>query len=272
MIILYIVLTLLLSSFLFIYVCRRERGLNEGRMKRFYIVFTTVLSFFLLLSGREVKADEITLNIPDDVITFTNNNLSIFKDYADSKITNEPIYTGYMITYQPGANVNTRVNIYYFYNNRNISIEPFNSFLQTSAPDSRTILCQYYDDTTLNSCGNAPERRIYFYSPYNPIYYLYSSLNLPPLANNYTYIFSNNDFSYSFVNDGSSSFPSINDLISYWYSGSEDNTPELTSFYTLVLNKIVYFCNYMATNTLFLTMLVIIIIIFIFELIFRRRL
>ena len=283
MIILYIVLTILLSSFLFIYMCRRERGLNDGRIKKIYIVLTVVLSSFILLSGREVKADTYTQEID---LSFISSN-SFYQDayqqsdyfYRLKEATESLLFSeglsGYYIII---ANSSGTLSSYIFENNDWIS----RRYLEVTSSYTRLYHNPgfSYKYVRYNSNLDSFSLSSGFSSSTS---FKFDLTNILVFTNIDLYINSSNSIIYTLGEDSwvttsesEEKFFTLYDIYQDYYSISRpepvDNTPELTTFYTLVLTKIVYFCNYMASNTLFLTMLVIIIIIFIFELIFRRRL
>lgn len=245
-------------------------------MKRLYIVLTILLSSFLLLSGREVKADTININYTDlDFTDVSSDDFNSSMDYINSFAGNYNTSTYYIFDYY--------INKYYFhyfsssFNYSSIPcISQYGSQIFCSldfsheAKFSRSLPISGSSNlTNFSSIG------VFFTSPgyllFSNLDFVYSGVD----DINFQY---NGETKYSCPGDNSSCIlPNKYDFYHrYVLQDVEpepvDNTPQLTTFYTFVLAKIAYFCNYMATNTLFLTMLVIIILIFIFELIFRRRL
>lgn len=250
-------------------------------MKRLYIALTILLSSFLIyvVGGERVRASEYTYNITDNHFPFLDH-FDNMKSLADNYIIQNSSYKQYCIFkyssyyyvfFYPSDTplTLTIANKPRFYVNRTGKLvfkysSDFTSFSQVTWDDN--YLLPY--DSTLYS--------VFLYSSIDSIFSSYA------YDNTFSFIY-NNDIILSIVSDDNISFPSLYDLYNMINSSNEepedpeepipiDNTPILTSFYTLCIQKIGYFCEYMATNTLFLTILVIIILIFLFELIFRRRL
>ena len=83
-------------------------------MKKFSIFLPVlVASFFLLLPN--VRAEEYTYTIPDDVISFTKDNLSIIKNSVENFIdNNSDIYSSsYIIDYYPAIS-DYKYSVYIF--------------------------------------------------------------------------------------------------------------------------------------------------------------
>ena len=241
-------------------------------MKRLYIALTILLSSFLLLSGREVKADTYTYTYPsgsrstldDDFFNLRRrvreyiklNNFDYYIIYINSAGTKVYIFT-----------YNSSISCYTFKSTGWGSILDIRYSIPTLLVSSDTENLNFEEDTSTHTFDTTQYAFV--------------------LDTNYPFVLGSSD-TWTFLHNGNSisfseneSVPTLYKFYTTFYGVEEDieepeepvdNTPILTTFYTFVLAKIAYFCNYMATNTLFLTMLVIIIVIFIFELIFRRRL
>ena len=239
-------------------------------MKRLYIVLTVVLSSFLLLLGREVKADEITINISDDFISFMDNNLSTLISIAENKLLEDSNFVDYFIFYNPNFIDNRRVKIFYFTTINGVnSFRYYNSnFHSTGYPNNNTLICYYSEELVLSSCSTNNNR-----IDGQPLYASFE-LSFNFYDGDYTYNFMNGDFSYLLINDVVNHFPTIYELKNYWYAESDtvDNTPILTNFYTTVIEKINYLCGVIVGNYVYMSIFVIFILIILIELIFRRRL
>ena len=221
-------------------------------MKKVYSILALVLSSFFLFSLKEVKAISIS-----EVPVVAPSSTSNFVPFEFYEVSGTGFYS----------------------NSRYSSLIPVSYFTSRPVfcinPNSGDFLYYItYLDVNKNKLGYYNPNH-YFRGGFACETFSFSSDTFYILFNgNLTSISNLNNFLW--IGNSDNVLSSVSDYVDYAevYIEPEpvDPTPELTSFYTTVVDKISYLCSYMATNTLFLAMFVIIIFIVIIELIFRRRL
>ena len=242
-------------------------------MKKVYSIFALVLSSFFLFSLKEVKASTYNYTIPESVITFTGTNISTMINTVQTFLENDNTYSdNYFIYYLPS---NSLCYVYFTrYTNSSFYKIIYNSSGLRYNVKSQWVRYTFSSDfLSLTNFTSGDNVGNYVSGIYNANFILYSNYNIS-LGDSNIYNYTFLDKVYTNDVNVEDKFTTIYDIYEDYYGEPEpvDPTPELTSFYTTVVDKISYLCSYMATNTLFLAMFVIIIFIVIIELIFRRRL
>ena len=240
-------------------------------MKKFSIFLPVLMaSFFLLLPN--VRAEEITINITDDMFSKLTN----FESYIDTAnsfcINNNNISCDYFIRYHDDYSY---PNSYFLINNSSSSPKVYldggklraNNATQKFVFDSPTSL------NTTSSFYNSSDWQMFQYDSGSIRLFLYSSFDLPfRTIDNNTYIFTDGINSYSVVNDGSNYCPTLYDLYNEWHSAPPtppDNTPILTNFYSVAGSKIGWLGEQIVSNYIYLSIIGVFILIFLIE--FIRR-
>lgn len=237
-------------------------------MKRLYIVLTVVLSSFLLLTGREVKADTYSQEID---LSLINEDFLSFKEFVESSINSldnsssyffivytDNDYVAYVVknsssTISPHR-LSLNSNSTYIYNN------PTFSFYRCKYSSKS---CSYVGSPTFNLSDSST-------------FLLYTNVELTLYKSN-SIIYTSVDKSWVTSSDSEKKYFSVYDVYQEVSSQPEesepvDNTPILTDFYSIVIEKFGYLCGVIVSNYIYLSIFVIILIIILFELIFRRRL
>ena len=239
-------------------------------MKKFSIFLPVlVASFFLLLPN--VRAEEYTYTIPDDVISFTKDNLSIIKNSVENFIdNNSDIYSSsYIIDYYPAIS-DYKYSVYIFkkkYNLNRIYLMQHPSWKLTLYEDSQCDWLFLSDDFSSvsyrQSCDNFIPQ-IYYYH-----FILYSNFDFSYLdsSNSFIYIFKDTQFTEPISND--LKFSTIYDMYNEYYSEPPDNTPILTNFYSVVGSKVGWLGEQIVSNYIYLSIIGVFILIFLIE--FIRR-
>lgn len=234
-------------------------------MKKLLIIITLFISSFFLFFSKEVKASEVTLDISLDLIDDTFLEV---KRLSDEFLQNNSDYDNYVIVYKSGYYV------HFFSDTSTNNIECGN--------DSSDVYCivgkknwKYKYSTSssaLISQGTSSNFAGYEYdSKFNNL--LYSTI---PFIYNRGYA---TDLLY--LNYGGmtktivyeDTIPLVYDLYLELNSTEQEIPTELesvTNFYTIVIEKISYLAEQVASNYILLSIIVIFILIFVFKLIFGR--
>lgn len=240
-------------------------------MKKVYSFLPLLLSSFFLFFISDVKATTYNYTIPESVITFTGSNISTMINTVNTFIEND---SEYLDKYFISSNSNTSgISVYIQKRNGYPSADYLSSWGFVLRTDATFYRFTFSSDYSSLSSGTRDGSN-FLTGLCSSFYVLYSNFDIGLSNNGNIYNYSFLDTSFQDVSNGENKFTTVYDMYESYYGEPEpvDPTPELTSFYTTVVDKISYLCSYMATNTLFLAMFVIIIFIVIIELIFRRRL
>lgn len=225
---------------------------------RKYIYYTLLAFGLFSLLFSSVKADT-TYDLTSTSFSYLTS-IESMKTTADSKLTDlGSDYIGYVIYYK---NVNPVTyfalffkvvpNIRYdLWNNNNIYII-YGSDFQSK--------WKYSSDFSSLSSATFNYGWPYINTT-NGYYVLYSTHDLYPNAgatlNEYV-IYNYDGRSYQFYNDGTVHFPSLYELNAF-FSTPPDNTPILTSFVSIVLDKLAYICEFLTSSYVYLAIFVILI-------------
>ena len=239
-------------------------------MKRLYIVLTVFLSSFLFLFTKEVKAADYTQEIDFSLI---NNDFISLKNQVEDFINEDTSYSDYYyIFYDSDSSYKAYVFSQYKWNFKLFTINSsgfridgvsyMNCIVLTldSSPSVESIV---FNNFYFNST------KVLLYTNFENIEF-YSGEALFTLGDQ-SFVF-NSQSEDRF-------FPLYNMYMNLYgeYSPSDnpvpvDNTPILTNFYTTVIEKINYLCGVIVGNYVYMSIFVIFILIILIELIFRRRL
>ena len=217
-------------------------------------------SFFLLLPN--VRADEYTYTIPDDVISFMEDNLSLMQSTVESFISNsDDLSDNYFITY--------------IWNKYYVFIKPLSEPITSSSSigpislianayygifSSDFLSIDFHRSNLASLKKYFTDSSILYYSSYN--FYFNDTIN-----NIYHFVY--NDNQYDLVHSVNNFFPSIYDLYLEFNSTPPDNTPILTNFYSVAGSKIGWLGEQIVSNYIYLAIIGVFILIFLFE--FIRR-
>lgn len=238
-------------------------------MKKFLPLFALVVVSFFLFSSH-ILAAEYTTDLTQYMPLLESSEYQTLKSFADTYVEEHPGFY-YIISYdnQSGrgwnaAFCNTKVE---FQSNALVCIGTSgNTFFYVLVDGVPTLRPWNSGNIILNIVQST----VY----YN--YYLYT--NYPNVSIRWTSSFGDNiynivynDYTFSFSrNMNTSPIPSLYDI---WLSQQPpppvDNTPLLTDFYTLVLDKIVLICDFFTSSYVYLSIFVIFILYFVI-LLFRR--
>ena len=237
-------------------------------MKRLYIVLTFVLSSFLLLSGRKVKAYEYTADL-----SLINEDFFTIKENAEKLLEEDTTHSDYYFILRANSS-------YYVYVPDNFT-EPYSCIYSGETELTFNPKPRFYriDAVRPNFSLSFPSYtgNFYLYAYKSSFIYLYSNFVFPVgncSTESLTIKYGDRE---KVVNNGNN-LPSLYDLYLEINNPDPeepepvDNTPILTDFYTTVIEKINYLCEVIVSNYIYLSIFVIILIIILFELIFRRYL
>ncbi len=241
-------------------------------MKKLFIIMTFVISSFFLLSSN-VKALDVV--IPDDYLNLINEDLleqeKEFKAYIES---DDSLSNNYVIYFEDGK--------YYFYSIGSSGSSTLNTQYLSYSTNLRWWCTYRYKRFSLNvdsfSGGSSGiGHGFLFYDSddfvsmilFSNIDLIYTSDEIINLKyKDFTYEVKKNDI-----------FPTLYDFYKKYneFIGDDDlvhkeETEKVTSFYMLVIDKLLYLCDVISSNYIYLSIIVIFILIFIFRLIFRRLL
>ena len=228
-------------------------------MKKAFLVLTIFLSSFFLIFSRKVSARVYDVSL--DFSLIPGNFSSIIEKFNDYIV---PIssYTGnYFIASNASTAYVFRTSGSYTMSFSATSISIFGNGCDTLSIDNSDTVQLISANSTCN---------IEVYSTINGYGLLYSTFDLS-LINKHTINYSYNDFSYTDSPQTTNKMTSLYDLYTLYSPQASTPTP-IDTFYTVIIAKIILLGNDFATNPILLTLLVILILIFLFELIFRRKL
>ena len=215
----------------------------------------TFLIIYLSFSIPKVSASTYDFTIPSALTSLTTSDIQQMKDTLAQNN-----FTYYTVTYTVNNSVPYRI------------FSSPNFYIDSSYRYQWDTPCKIFKfnstftsiDFVSNSCNDF---RPYINGTYNPTFILFSTSS-PVYPNstdiyNYTYI----DEVYSYpLSSSDLSVATLEDLITAYYS---DDYPLLTSFYSIVLDKLAYICEYFTSNYLYLSFFAIFLIIFIIYLLKR---
>lgn len=231
-------------------------------MNKLLVLISLFLSSFFLFSF-SVSAATSNIDISEDTYNLINDTFFTVKEEVEEYAKNNNFNT-YFITYSSNS-----YNVL-FYNNTNNS-----NFICSLSSD---LSCVFYKAFTTGSyrensglvVGGTTSSLIINSSSYKN--YLYSNIGLKIIDSSTSLLNLNyNGRTYEFV--GGDTIYSIYDI--YESITLEENPHQeefniLSNFYNTVIDKLEYISEVFVSNYIYLSILVIFLLIFVFELIFRR--
>ena len=233
-------------------------------MNKLLVLISLFLSSFFLFSF-SVSAATANIDISEDTYNLINDTFFTVKEEVEEYAKNNNFNT-YFITYSSNS-----YNVL-FYNNTNNS-----NFICSLSSD---LSCVFYKAFTTGSyrensglvVGGTTSSLIINSSSYKN--YLYSNIGLKIIDSSTSLLNLNyNGRTYEFV--GGDTIYSIYDIYIDINNSSVDELHKeelniLSNFYNTVIDKLDYISEVFASNYIYLSILVIFLLIFVFELIFRR--
>ena len=234
-------------------------------MKKLLLIITLFVSSFFLFCRNEVKASEVILDITFDLIDDTFLNV---KNLADEFLTTNTDYDTYIIVYKSGYKV-------YFFKNASaskVSCNVYSGDLSCPLYKSYTAYSYYSSSSTLGGASTSSSFGTFDYaSKFSNI--LYSTIPFIQSGGYSTDIINLNYQGNTKMVLYEETVPLVYDLY-LEINSSEEEVPEelenVTNFYLMVIEKINYLAEQIATNYVLLSIIGIFIIVFLFLLIFRR--
>ena len=232
-------------------------------MKKMFYMLALIVSSFLLFNI-EVKADnEYVVTYPDNFLDYINDNFFTVREYAISNLDNE--YPYYILIKDVVSN-----DYYIYCYNYSDFISKGRTWFQSSSSDAKLIV--YFGN------GNEPKifynRNITYSSDYN---YLILDSNMNIFYDPYSLQINYLDKSY--IVNSTSKFLTTYDIYKEVNGiGEETDTSHdselsiIQSFYEVSISKISYLAESISSNYIYLSIFGVFILIFVFELIFRRYL
>lgn len=245
-------------------------------MKRISIyLFLVVSSFFVSVTFAHA---DTTYPLNDSLFSYLNN-IDTAINTCDTYLSNNPTYAYYAIYYLSSFGGYTGYSCIFTSNEPKIryagtGIQPPQRFYQyfTGNVIAMGLSSDFTTLSTLNLYLSV-DFAIYYYNQvfFSPVsLLLYSSISLLPHSNNdcnsniiYTY---NGDILTRSCRDP---YYTFYDLDNYFNGSPPDDTPLLSSFVTLVLDRLSYICDFFTSSYVLLSMFVI--FIFYFVIYFFRR-
>lgn len=230
--------------------------------KMFYALALIVSSFFLF--NIEVKADnEYVVTYPDNFLELINDNFFTVREYAISNLDNE--YPYYILLAERYSN-----NYFIYYYSYSDFISVGRSWFKNSSSDAKMIL--YYVNGRTPSVYNnnaitLTSDTVYlvldsnmniFYDPY--------SLQINYLDKSYI-VNSTNKFLTTY-----DIYKEVNGIGEETDNTHDNELSIIQSFYEVSISKISYLAESISSNYIYLSIFGVFILIFVFELIFRRYL
>ena len=234
-------------------------------MKKLVLVLTIFLSSFFFIN--KVSAQDFTSNLTQAKLDLITSTAGV-KECADSLMESNSSYTNYIVI-QWGSStyifLNNTDNLPYIsFSNNHISISFRSSKSYKYSGSCSTI-------TEANNYVNV--LGIYEDSFTNFPLYSSSDIIFADTIYNSNFTFNYTDFTYTVTASSTTKAPTLYNLYCMINGISEEESQDnvIEDFYSLLTAKIILLGNDFATNPILLAVLVIFIVIFLFELIFRRK-
>lgn len=237
-------------------------------MKKLNIIFALIISSFFLLSSN-VKADVINFNISSsDITAFGKLNDTFFKAReAAINLANTKNKEYYIFYSRPGGTGTYQICLV---DSKNVKLG-----FESSGITLRINQCELYyfrNDTTQSNGTQTIIGNLQNGSSFNYSYYLdssYKELAYSATDNDFTITY--NDTTYLITEN--SYLPSLYELyMGYEPPEQEDSKSEIvTNFYVLIIDKIKLLTNYIATDYIILSALVIFIFVAVIGLVRRLK-
>lgn len=231
-------------------------------MNKLLVVISLFISSFFLFS-LNVNAATSNIDISEDTYNLINDTFFTFKEQVEEYAKNNNFNTFFIIYESNNYNA-------YFYNNTN----NYNFTCSLSSD----LSCVFYKSFSTGSyredsdfkVGGTTGSLIINSSSYNK--YLYSNVNLSIIDTSTSMLTLNyNGRSYEFTaGDKIFSIYDIYESITLEENPHQEELNILSNFYNTVIDKLEYISEVFVSNYIYLSILVIFLLIFVFELIFRR--
>ena len=229
-------------------------------MRKDFNIFTLHTLFFLLIclsfSIPKVSASTYDFTIPSALTSLTSSDLQQMKDTLSQNN-----FTYYTVTFTVNNSIPFRI------------FSSPNFYIDSSYRYQWDTPCKMFkfnsDFTSIDFVSNyCNDFRPYINGTYNPTFILFSTSNpvYPNFTDTYNYTYIDETYTYP-LSSSDLSVATLEELMTAYYS---DDYPLLTSFYTIVLDKISFICGYFTSNYLYLSFFAIFLIIFIIYLLKRR--
>lgn len=247
-------------------------------MKKTCLVLTLILSSFFIFN-LDVKADEVSYNVDFD---FLSDDFLLYKQSVDEFISNDlSLGKNYIIYFEDNKTLPSNPKKVYrvlfceiddiqvIYWKDNVYLQPLVS-----------ITAKTFTNYVLNSSSYTVSNTIALLERKNSILYnvLYSTFNINTRNDGQIVNLVSDDYIMTFNFNGNDSYPTFYDM--YLEKNGDlvlqdphkDEKEALESFYTICISKLCYLAEEIVSNYIYLSMLVILILVFVFLLVFRRLL
>ena len=226
--------------------------------KSLFIALFLVLSSFFFISVKEVEAEDITFTCPEERISLLNEEFYSYRDkvinYANENNYYYYIYywlygKKYQVMFFHSDSDSFLANSRYEFNSNNYNISDV-KYLSLSDTTN------FSDITSMGSFSfGFNDFTILDYS-----FNIFTTYEVNLVCNNKTFIFNQNN-----------KFPSLYDFIASEpvIDSHLEEKKVITNFYTICIEKIKYLGEQITSNYIYLSMVVVLILIFIIELIRR---
>lgn len=248
-------------------------------MKKAYLVLTLILSSFFIFN-LDVKADEVTYNVDFD---FLADDFLLYKQAVDNFILEDSSLGSDYIIYLEITNAGTSVSkTYYrvlFCGQDDVQVNYWKEnliFYSNNTLNQKTFTDYVLDAKTFSF--NSGSKVLIEKSSYCIYNILYSTFDIKTRSDNQVVNFVSGDYIKTFSVDGNDFYPTFYDM--YLEKNGELVSPDphkeeketLGSFYILCINKLAYLGEVIVSNYIYLSMIVILMLVFVFLLVFRRLL
>lgn len=238
--------------------------------KSLFIALFLVLSSFFFISVKEVEAVEYNFNFSFDYLPedFTEK-----KEIVDNFIKEDTSLSDNYIIYLAITGIEKQYYVIFLDNPNSLKITYSSNSLTTSFTSSYTYK-KFSSDNFLGNNVNSSYSFKLFENGIYQNYFLYSNFDILTNNDNHTISFISDNYSKTFQLNGYDKFPTIYDM----YLEKNNILPEnlhkeeminISNFYTICINKLVYLGEQITSNYIYLSMVVVLILIFIIELIRR---
>ncbi len=240
--------------------------------KRFIIILFMVFSTFFFISLNEVKAYDIEVEVD---LSLLNDDFYILKSLAEDFVKNSDDYDNFVI-------------VSYSWDGLVVGFIPKNdngAYWECYVRTDKYVFVSFYDKLARYSLDSTSTGLVKKGSMESYQSFVFNNSSFIILYANFDFVLKNdgstinyiyNDFSVLVKSDGVSTLKTYFDFKEEYdeYKGDKElihkkEFASISNFYTLCFEKLSYFSEALASNYIFLSILVILILDFIFELIRR---
>lgn len=247
-------------------------------MKKAYLVLTLILSSFFIFN-LDVKADEVTYNVDFD---FLADDFLLYKQAVDNFILEDSSLGSDYIIYLEinGTNLSNPRRYYrvFFCGQDDVHVIYWKDRLYFQAVND--ISQKTFTDYVLGTNTSIFRNSINLLKQSSYVLYniLYSTFDIKTRSDNQVVNFVSGDYIKTFSVDGNDFYPTFYDM--YLEKNGNLVLPDphkeeketLGSFYILCIEKLSYLGEVIVSNYIYLSMIVILMLVFVFLLVFRRLL